>query len=550
MARLGAVFAMTAFAVALIAGAATAAADTDAESPGGSGKPATASPRDTKKPDSDVTKRPAAGTGQEATKPSTPSDEKPSTPRDGKPSTPSDEKPASTESGKPSTTKKKGSTTRQYGATEAVRRAVTAPATTKTAPAQEQTKDTAVRAKVASAPEAPAASADAPQSISVAAVTARPADPVVAQAAASRRVTPVDAIGSAILNAVMGLVQFFAGPPVLPADANVTVRTSTLRIPVAGGRTVTADWYFPKDPDDQAPTRLIYLQHGFGAVGSMYSFTAAALAERTNSVVVAPTITSNFLATDGAWLGGTAIQQGVADLFAGDRSALTASASAAAGYEVTLPTRFVLVGHSAGGSLVMGAAADMIDNGALADLAGVVLLDSVDMNGTVPKALARLTGANYRPVMDISSERYVWNMFGAVGDELESARPGQFNGVMLTGGRHIDALLGGNKLVQFAEYLVAGFSTPQNVQAVPTIAAGWINDLFAGTQGGYYPSPGQSVEIPTSAGVATAVALPFASDKRIQATPLDGFFELLLGLITRVAFFDTPDQLRLLDLRA
>jgi hypothetical protein len=544
MAWLAAVFAMAAMTAALLAGATTAAADPDAGSAGGSGTPAAERPRVPK------SAHPAAATRDN------PAAESPRAARDvPKPSTTAEEEPTPTETAKSGTTKKKASATRQRSATPTTPRAAAVAPTTKTAPAQEETKDTAAQPKAPSAsaaPGEPSVTVDAPSSVSAAAVvTARPADRLVAEAATPRRVTPVDAIGSVILNAVMGLVQFFAGPPVLPSDANVTVRTSTLRIPVAGGRTVTADWYFPSGSDDQAPTRLIYLQHGFGAVGSMYSFTAAALAERTNSVVVAPTITSNFLAADGAWLGGTAMQQGVADLFAGDRAALTASASAAAGREVTLPTRFVLVGHSAGGSLVMGAANDMIDNGALADLAGVVLLDSVDMNGTVPKALARLTGANDVSVLDISSERYVWNMFGAVGDELEAARPGQFNGVMLTGGRHIDALLGGNKLVQFAEYLVAGFSTPANVQAVPTIAAGWINDLFAGTREGYYPAPGHSVEIPTSSGVATAVALPFASGKRIQATPLDGIFELVLGLITRVALFDTtPDQLRLLALRS
>jgi hypothetical protein len=30
---------------------------------------------------------------------------------------------------------------------------------------------------------------------------------------------------------------------------------------------------------------------------------------------------------------------------------------------------------------------------------------------------------------------------------LQAARPGQFNGVMLVGGRHIDALQGGNSLI-------------------------------------------------------------------------------------------------------
>ena len=403
----------------------------------------------------------------------------------------------------------------------------------------EQKAAAKVASAAASTPPALAAAATHPATT---AVTAGPADAAAAKVAVPRRATLMDKVGSAVLNVVMGLIQLFAGAPVLPPDAHVMVRTSTLRIPVAGGRTVTADWYFPDT--DEPPTRLIYLQHGFGAVGSMYSYTAAALAEQTRSIVVAPTITSNFLAADGAWLAGTPMQQAVADLFAGDRTALTASASAAAGRDVTLPSQFVLAGHSAGGSLVMGAAADMVNNGALADLAGVVLLDSVDMNGTVPVALSKLSGANYRPVMDISSERYVWNMYGAVGDELQAARPGDFNGVMLNGGRHIDALKGGNNVIQFAEYLVAGFSAPQNVDVVKTLAVGWINDLFAGTHTGYYPSPRESIEIPTAAGTATAVALPFTSSKRIQATPWDAVAKVILDYIVRTALYEpTPGVL-------
>jgi pimeloyl-ACP methyl ester carboxylesterase len=336
----------------------------------------------------------------------------------------------------------------------------------------------------------------------------------------------------------MGLIHTFDGAPVLPAGSNVTVKTSTLTIPVAGGRTVEADWYFPHD--GETPTRLIYFQHGLGASGPMYSYTAATLAEETNSIVVAPSLTSNFFDADGAWLGGNPMQQAVADLFVGDRHALTESASAAAGYEVTLPTRFVLAGHSLGGSLVMGAAGDMIDNGAIDDLAGVLLLDSVDVNNTVPTALQKLTGANYRPVYDISSERYVWNMYGKVGDELEAARPGQFNGVMLVGGRHIDALQGGNLLIQLSQYVIAGFSQPQNVEAVKTLAVGWVDDMFAGTHHGIYGAPQQTIQIDTSAGAATAVVLPFTSTQTVQATPFDGLLNVLLTFLAQNVFVYEP----------
>jgi hypothetical protein len=402
-------------------------------------------------------------------------------------------------------------------------------ATPSQAPAKSEPASSAAPAAAPAESLEPARTAVTQASEVTTAVAARSTVAITDQTAAPRARSLVNFVGSIVLNVVMGLIHAFDGAPVLPPGSTVTVRTSTLTIPVADGQTVEADWYFPND--GETPTRLIYLQHGLLASGPMYSYTAATLAEQTNSIVVAPSLTSNFFDADGAWLGGTPMQQAVADLFVGDRAALTESASAAAGYDVTLPTRFVLAGHSLGGSLVMGAAGDMVDNGAIDDLAGVLLLDAVDVNNTVPTALQKLTGANYRPVLDISSERYVWNMYGKVGDELEAARPGQFNGVMLVGGRHIDALQGGNPLIQISEYLIAGFSQPQNVEAVKTLAVGWVNDMFAGTHDGIYGAPQQNIQIDTSAGTATAVVLPFTSTQTVQATPFDGLLNVVLRFL-------------------
>ncbi|WP_319455868.1 MULTISPECIES: alpha/beta hydrolase [unclassified Mycobacterium] len=400
----------------------------------------------------------------------------------------------------------------------AAKPAATTPSDTSTAHSEESEQAAASSTAAVSSESRVAAETDSTAAASqpesgaateaAAAVAVRSTVTLDEEVAAPRAPTLVDVVGSIVLNLVMGLIQVFDGPPVLPAGSTVTVRTSTLTIPVAGGRSVEADWYFPTDAE---PTRLIYLQHGLGASAPMYSYTAATLAEQTHSIVVAPSITSNFFDADGAWLGGTPMQRAVAELFTGDRAALTESASAAAGYDVTLPTSFVLAGHSLGGTLVSGAAGYMVENGAITDLAGVLLLDAVDLNGAVPSALEKLTGVNYRPVLNISSERYFWNMNGKVSDELEAARPGLFNGVMLVGGRHIDALQGGNPLIQFSEYLIAGFSQPQNIEAVRTLAVGWVNDMFAGTDDGIYGAPGETIQIDTSTGTATAVALPFPS---------------------------------------
>jgi hypothetical protein len=129
---------------------------------------------------------------------------------------------------------------------------------------------------------------------------------------------------------------------------------------------------------------------------------------------------------------------------------------------------------------------------------------------------------------------------GTVGDELEAARPGRFNGVMLVGGRHIDALQGGNPFLQLSEYLIAGFSQPRNVEAVKTLAVGWVNDMFAGTHDGIYGAPQQRIEVPTSAGTATALVLPFTSTQAVQATSFDGLLNLVLSLLGRNFFVAQP----------
>ena len=86
-------------------------------------------------------------------------------------------------------------------------------------------------------------------------------------------------------------------------------------LPIGNGEQVEADWYFPDVIDSS--THLIYLQHGFMASGPMYSYTAAHLAERTNSIVVAPSLSSNFFDANADWVGGSTLQRAVAKLFEG-----------------------------------------------------------------------------------------------------------------------------------------------------------------------------------------------------------------------------------------
>lgn len=311
----------------------------------------------------------------------------------------------------------------------------------------------------------------------------------------------INVIGTLIFTIYNVALRLFEGPPVLPPGSTVTVRSSTLTL--APGKVVPADWYFPADPD---PTRLIYFQHGFLASGRFYSYTAATLAQETHSIVVAPSVTSNFFASDGFWIGGAPLQRAVADLFEGDRTALTDSASAAIGRSVELPQPVVIAGHSAGGGLALAAAGYLAEDGTIDDLAGLVLLDGVALGGVTSTVFEKIPDS--LPIFQISSPPYAWNMYGATSAALVNARPGEFNGVELIGGSHIDAMQGGNPLIQFGAYLIAGFSKPQNIEAVKILAVGWINDMFAGTDKGVDGDPGDVIPIPTSAGPATAVALP------------------------------------------
>ena len=111
------------------------------------------------------------------------------------------------------------------------------------------------------------------------------------------------------------------------------------------------------------------------------------------------------------------------------------------------------------------------------------MLDGVEpaASPAVRQALGKLTGASDKPIYLISSERYFWSRGGDMADTLQLARPDRFNGVSLDGGLHIDYMEGGNRFIQFMQYLVGGFSRAANVQAAGLITARWVNDLFAGS---------------------------------------------------------------------
>ncbi|MGW0158022.1 hypothetical protein ACWDUN_01750 [Mycobacterium sp. NPDC003323] len=346
----------------------------------------------------------------------------------------------------------------------------------------------------------------------------------VTAAAASPQRSLQDIIASFIFDFVGVAVTFIAGPPVVPRGSTVTVKTSTLKID--DKHTVPAHWYYPDG--DEPPQRIIYLQHGFLGVGAMYSYTAANLAESTNSIVVVPTLTSNRNVHDGFWLGSDQALRATAALFLGEREALTASAIAAGyaqryGAGVALPDRFALVGHSLGGNLVAGAAGYYAEAIAAAgeanQLAGVVLLDAAPQGSVLTDALVKLDGiGTYIPVLELGAPKESRRVDAA----LNEHRPGKFNGIVLEKGKHLDSMDGGTWLIQFISNLYQGFPTAQNQAAAQILMGGWVSDILEGRIdpltgrcdgdecAGIYGDPGQTFDLQSPAGATrgTVIGVP------------------------------------------
>jgi hypothetical protein len=374
--------------------------------------------------------------------------------------------------------------------------------------------------------------ADPPETAAVA-FAAPPYIAIGSTATAPQGPTVLNVIGTLIFNLYSFATRVLGGPPVVPPGSTVTVRQSTLEIDCGDGYVVPADWYIPATAEP--PTRMIYLQHGFLAAGPWYSYTAATLAEQTNSIVVAPSLTSNFFACDACWLGAPPMHQAVADLFENENTAL-ADSLAATGYTGSLPQQVVLVGHSLGGGLVAGTAGYMVDNDTVGKLRGVVMLDGVGLDDTMTASLRKVPLGI--PIYQLAAPSYFWNQNGVGSAALQEARPDRFIGVVLEGGSHVDAMQGGNFIIQFSQQLVAGFSRPQNVEAAKILMVGWINDMFACTMfactedNGIYADPGEEILIDTPAGQATAQALPSSLTKASLWNLLQPFVSAGMGFFT------------------
>jgi lipocalin len=239
------------------------------------------------------------------------------------------------------------------------------------------------------------------------------------------------------------------------------------------GYNAPAAWYFPTQADGSVQANgVIWLQHGFLGFNAWYSDMAQALAQETNSIVVAPDI---------FWFDPAFSGVAAADMFVGDRAALNVSANQA-GYDGMLPQTFILTGHSAGGRFATAAGAGTVENGSSVDLLGVVMFDGVSSPPAFTDQLELLIGAGI-PDYQIAAPPQRWNAWGVATEAMLAEYPDQFFGVQIDAGSHSD-VIGGNSL--FARLgavlsdLIVRPSPPGGKAAVRTFATGWVNDLYAG----------------------------------------------------------------------
>ena len=257
-------------------------------------------------------------------------------------------------------------------------------------------------------------------------------------------------------------------------DNGVTASSSSLTIPYGpGGYVTSANWYFPPQADGKVSANgLVWLQGGDTAT---LAPLAVRIAGETNSIVVVPVISSFETPTQTVhYLDSVTMQQAIADMMLGDRVALAASATAA-GYPGVLPKQILFVGQRSGGGFVVDVGASTVDNGAAADLLGVVMFDGIASPDQFAPSVAKLDSLGI-PLYQIASPPQAGNHWGSTTEQLVTLHPDMFVGVQLDDGNAMSTAI--------------------------TLATGWINDIYNGTFGptnpfyGIYGNPNDGTYVP------------------------------------------------------
>ncbi|WP_433832072.1 alpha/beta hydrolase [Actinoplanes sp. CA-015351] len=257
--------------------------------------------------------------------------------------------------------------------------------------------------------------------------------------------------------------------------------------------TPDADWYFPATT---SPKALVYLQHGFSRANDNVADLARKY-QAAGFLVFAPTLPSadiygctvNNLGNNTVFLNSVAGWIGNATNANGALAKSYATAAKTAGRAgSTLPAKYVLAGHSAGGEAVTYLANSLRTSypSAFANLKYVQLLDPVKsiFGNNLATGLAGIAGTSL-PIRTISSPPYLANSDASGTVQLTTDLDRPFLGVRLTTGSHCDAEGSSTNVLCT---LTAGTSQAANVAALQTLAVNWTTDAVAGTTTAtYYP---------------------------------------------------------------
>jgi hypothetical protein len=230
-----------------------------------------------------------------------------------------------------------------------------------------------------------------------------------------------------------------------------------------------ADWYFPTDA--ASADGVIWLQQDGTGSSSSFVRLATELAKQTNSIVVAPKFRS--VTKPGGGVSAEQLTMAVAQLFVGDRLALMSSANAA-GYQGSLPDKFLLVGLGKGGGFVTNVGGFTTDNGAAVNLLGVVMIDGVVKEDQFVPALSKLDTVGIPDYQIAGPKHGVADAKGGTAKLLTERHAGQFVGIQMP---------------------------LKNTGAVISASVGWINDIYAGygpwdPRYGVYGNPNDGTYVP------------------------------------------------------
>jgi hypothetical protein len=230
-----------------------------------------------------------------------------------------------------------------------------------------------------------------------------------------------------------------------------------------------ADWYFPTDA--ASADGVIWLQQDGTGSSSSFVRLATELAKQTNSIVVAPKFRS--VTKPGGGVSAEQLTMAVAQLFVGDRLALMSSANAA-GYQGSLPDKFLLVGLGKGGGFVTNVGGFTTDNGAAVNLLGVVMIDGVVKEDQFVPSLAKLDSLGIPDYQIAGPKHGVSDPKGGTAKLLTERHAGQFVGIQMP---------------------------LKNTGAVISVSVGWINDIYAGygpwdPRYGVYGNPNDGTYVP------------------------------------------------------